>query len=420
MNRDTLIDIAIIGGGCAGLMCGCLTAIESKGSLNIVIFEKNNKTGRKLLATGNGRCNLSNTGISHEMYNKNSQVQLKSLGNLLSFEFTQKVFKDLGLLIKTDSNGRAYPKSGNASSVLDVLRNTLVQNNVQECSGVRIRTITKNQDYFTVATDSEVYKTKNIILSCGGCASSVFGTNGDGFKLAKSIGHTIVTPYPSLAPIPVKEKIRELKGVRAECNITLKDKDVIIASESGELQINEDNISGICVFNLSEVINRAFVKGISPPIIEIDFLPDIKLKDLSTFVIMNSYNKPKISIDNILSGVINKKLAAFIIKKSLGISPATYCKQIDKNNLSKICNTIKHFTLTAKEMSDFKKAQVSCGGVSTKEINFNTMSSRIVDGLFFAGEIVDVNAPCGGFNLQWAWTSAAIAAKSAVQRCIND
>lgn len=420
MTVNTSIDVAIIGGGCAGLMCGCTAAAESQGQLNIAIFEKNNKTGRKLLATGNGRCNLSNTGVSYTLYNKNSQKKLKKLGDLLSFEFTRKLFNDMGLLIKTDNCSRAYPKSGNASSVLDVLRNSLAQNSVQQLTEERINSIIKDSDVFIINSTKRKYRAKSVILACGGCASPVFGSDGDGFTLAKTFGHRIITPYPSLAPIPVKENIRELKGVRAECRIILSDKGHILAEECGELQINEDNISGICVFNLSEIVNQAFINGSNPPEIYIDFLPDISLKDLETFIMRNAFAMPEIPIEDILSGVMNKKLASFIVKKYLNLSPATYSRKLTKRELCKICEIIKCFKLTAKKMSDFKKAQVSCGGVCTDEVDFSTMSSKITDGLFFAGEIVDVNAPCGGFNLQWAWTSAVIAAKAAVRRCRND
>lgn len=421
MTTDIPIDIAIIGGGCAGLMSGCVAAAESQGKLNIVIFEKNNKTGRKLLATGNGRCNLSNTAVSFKQYNKSCQKQLKKIGELLSFEFTQKLFNEMGLLIKTDNSGRAYPKSGNASSVLDVLRNSLTQSCVEEHSGERIKSIIKAADknFIITGTHGE-YKAKNIILACGGCASPVFGSDGEGFALAKAFSHNIITPFPSLAPVPVKENIRELKGVRAECRITLTNNGEVMAEESGELQINEDNVSGICVFNLSEIVNRAFINRLKPPEILIDFLPDISIKDLQTFIIRNAFALPEISVENALSGIINKKLAAYIIKKSLNISPSLFCKKITKKELCIICESIKCFKLTPKKMSDFKKAQISNGGVCTDEVDFTTMSSMIVEGLYFAGEIMDVNAPCGGFNLQWAWTSAAIAAKSAVRRCEND
>lgn len=415
-----IIDIAIIGGGSAGLMCGYIAGLKSKKALDVVIFERNSKTGRKLLATGNGKCNLSNQYVSAASYYSQSRSSLEPIAERLSFDYTSKLFSEIGLLIKTDNCGRAYPQSGNASSVLDLLRKACHKYGVKEMIDEKIISVQKARGYFVIKSDKAKYEAKCVILCCGGCASPVFGSDGNGFKLAQSLGHTLYRAYPSLAPVFVNEDLRAIKGVRCDCKISLLSKNKVIATEKGELQINDNNISGICVFNLSRYINSAFSSGSKPPEIIIDLLPDIELSTLKTFVIKNTFANPESTLEEVLTGVINKKLGGYIVKSALGLSPSTKCRSIGKKEITKICEQIKTFRVFAKSKSDFSKAQVSAGGVKLDEIEINTMESKIINGLYFAGEIVDVDAPCGGYNLQWAWTSAAISAESAVSRCFDD
>lgn len=401
-------------------MCGCIAGRESKGKLNIAIFEQNSKTGRKLLATGNGRCNLSNKDVSVNSYFCEDNSQLNNIKEYLTYEYTQNLFADLGLLIKTDSAGRAYPQSNNASSVLDIMRNCISKYAVREYTDEKIISITREHNIFSIKSDKAQYSAQCVILACGGCASPVFGSDGSGFSLATSLGHSIARPFPSLAPLFINESLKSLKGVRCDCEIMLEMNNGELLRERGELQINENNISGICVFNLSRYVNYAYANGEKPPKIIIDFLPDIPLNNLKTFILKNVFSNPDTPLEEILTGVINKKLGGYLINKASKLSPTVKCRSARKNELISICNEIKRFMLTSKCESDFKKAQVSCGGVKRDEINFKNMSSKKVSGLYFAGEIIDVDAPCGGYNLQWAWASAAVVARSAVLRCLND
>lgn len=420
MQNKNIIDIAIVGGGAAGLMCGCIAGRESDNRLRIAIFERNSKTGRKLLATGNGRCNLGNTSSSADSYYCGSSVFPDEVRQALNFEYTKSLFNSLGLMIKTDSAGRAYPQSGNASSVLDILRNNLKKYNVEERIDDKVISIRKSGGEYTIRTNSGVFSAHCVILACGGTASPVFGSDGSGFELAKSFGHTIAKPYPSLTPLYVAENLQAIKGVRCDCEIKLQKGDKVVALERGELQINENNISGICVFNLSHYVNLAYSRGENAPDIVIDLLPDININKLKSFIMKAVFANPDIALDEVLTGIMNKKLGGFIAKKSTELSPAVKCKEVSKRELIAICNEIKNFTLSAKKVFDFSKAQVSGGGVKREEIDFNTMSSKKSDRLYFAGEIADIDAPCGGFNLQWAWASAAISARNAALRCLYD
>ncbi len=423
-DRDTrdIIDIAIIGGGAAGLMCGCIAGRKGGGALNIVIFERNAKTGKKLLATGNGRCNLSNAAVSESSYFADKPASLKENNfHVLDYEAIKSLFKELGLMLKTDSCGRAYPQSGSASSVLDVLRDNLLRFGVTERTEEYIRSIKKEDGRFSVKSDSGEYAARRVILACGSCASPVFGSDGSGFALARSLGHSITPLFPSLAPIFVRENLRSVKGVRCDCRITLKSKSSgdIIAEEAGELQINEDNISGICVFNLSGYVNRAFALKQSPPQISLDLLPEISGRELSSFILKRVFSSPDTPLELLLTGVMNKKLGAFITKSVLNVSPSLSCGNMSKQELLKLSSAIKAFTLTPEKISDFKKAQVTAGGISCDEIDFGSMESKIVEGLYLVGEAVDVSAACGGFNLHWAWSSAVYAAENAASRCYD-
>ena len=420
MKRNSIIDIAIIGGGAAGLMCGCVVGKESRGRLNTVIFERNSKTGRKLLATGNGRCNLGNTASSEESYFLSGSALSSELKERLSFEYTKELFGSLGLMIKTDSAGRAYPQSGNASSVLDILRNNIRKYGIDERTDEKVNSIKKSGGKFIIVTQSGEYTAHCVIIACGGAASPVFGSDGSGFELAKALGHTVTKPFPSLTPLSVNDDLRPIKGVRCDCEIKLQSGGETVASERGELQINENSISGICVFNISHYVNLAFSKGEKPPEIAIDLLPDVNINKLKSFIIKAVFASGDIPLDEVMTGIMNKKLAGFIIKSAASLSPAVRCSDVSKREIIAICNEIKSFKLTSKRSFDFTKAQVSGGGVRLDEVDLKNMSSKKAQGLYFAGEVLDVDAPCGGFNLQWAWTTAEISARSAVLRCLND
>lgn len=420
MKSNGIIDIAIIGGGAAGLMCGCVAGRDSRGRLNTVIFERNSKTGRKLLATGNGRCNLGNTASSETSYFLSGTDLSNELRERLSFEYTKELFGSLGLMIKTDSAGRAYPQSGNASSVLDILRNNIRKYGIEERTDEKVNSIKKSGGKFIIDTQSGKYTAHCVIIACGGAASPVFGSDGSGFELAKALGHFVAKPFPSLTPLSVTDDLRPIKGVRCDCEIKLQAGGEVIASERGELQINENSISGICVFNLSHYVNLAFRNGKKPPEIVIDLLPDVNINKLKSFIMKAVFASGDIPLDEVLTGIMNKKLAGFIIKKAVSVSPAVKCSEFSKREIIAICNEIKSFKLTAKRSFDFTKAQVSGGGVRLDEVDLKNMSSKKAQGLYFAGEVLDVDAPCGGFNLQWAWTTAEISARSAVLRCLND
>lgn len=418
--KEKIIDIAIIGGGSSGLMCGCIAGTLSREQLSIAIFEQNEKTGRKLLATGNGRCNLTNKNVSANSYFSEHTDIIADQAKYLDFSFTEKLFNDLGLLIKTDSSGWAYPNSNAASSVLDILRNSIKNSGVLELTGVKILSVKKHGDIFIINSNKTSYKARCVVLACGGCAHPALGSDGSGFDLAKKLGHRIEKVFPSLAPIVIEENLKALKGIRCKCLIRLEISGQILAQEQGELQINENDVSGICAMNLSHYINKAYAYGQKPPDIIIDFLPEISYDKAKTFILKNAYSNPTTPLKELLSGIINKRLGSYIAKNYTSLSPSAPCKNFSKKELIKICDKLKSFKLTPKEKSDFKRAQVSGGGVDLCEINIKNMASKKVDGLYFAGEIVDINAPCGGYNLHWAWASGSIAAKSAVLRCFND
>ncbi|MGN1112193.1 MAG: NAD(P)/FAD-dependent oxidoreductase, partial [Acutalibacteraceae bacterium] len=380
----------------------------------------NDRVGKKLLATGNGRCNLGNTASSEESYFLSGSALSDELRERISFEYTKELFGSLGLMIKTDSAGRAYPQSGNASSVLDVLRNNIQRLGIDERTDEKVSSIKKSGGKFIIGTQSGEYTAHSVIIACGGAASPVFGSDGSGFELAKALGHTVTKPFPSLTPLSVNDDLRPIKGVRCDCEIKLLSGGETVASEYGELQINENSISGICVFNLSHYVNLAYSKGEKPPEIVIDLLPDVSINKLKSFIMKAIFASGDIPLDEVLTGVMNKKLAGFIIKRAASLSPAAKCSDVSKREIIAICNEIKSFRLTVKRNFDFTKAQVSGGGVKLDEVDLKNMSSKKAPGLYFAGEVLDVDAPCGGFNLQWAWATADICARSAVLRCLND
>lgn len=411
-------DIAVLGGGAAGLMAAVSAARNSGGKLKITVVEKNERVGKKLLTTGNGRCNLSNSALTAEAYSGSLAEGAARLFEAYGCEYIREYFRTLGLYTRADGEGRIYPMSNSASSVLDVLRLTLREYGVRELCGTDIDKITREKNRFYLHSAGCTISCRALIMTTGGKAAVKDGGRA-GYGLLNPFGHTCTELFPTLCPVPVKSgALRSLKGQRCSCNITLKNGGRAAAREHGELQFTETALSGICVFQLSRRCAQLIKQG-EAPVLCADLLPDIAYRELYE-ELSRRVKIDNIQVEELLTGILSKRIALSALKES-GLAPLNRrVGEIKEKELKKLCQILKGWEFEAAFPGSFLQAQVTAGGVPTGEVDIGTMASKKCDGLYLAGELLDLDGKCGGYNLHWAWVSGIIAGKKAFEYLQKD
>ena len=406
-------DILVAGGGAAGIMAA-LTATEN-GKGKIFIIEKMGQLGKKILATGNGKCNFTNYYHEKDFYRGNDvSFAWKSLQKF-GYKETISLFKSYGI-IPYDRDGYVYPLPGQASCVRDILERELkstkvVINKEEKITDVSIHRKNGRQDGFIVVTGNNKYFTQKLIIATGGKAGAVHGSDGSGYSLAKSLGHSVITPFAALTSCIICGKYtKDWAGVRTKGTVrAYNSKGKLLCENTGELQFVAQGISGIPVFQVSRYISEEIVKG-RKPYLTIDIMPLYSEEEIIASLLCRK--KKNGSIGDIFTGMLHNKLAAALLK-FCDISIKRQAAGLTKDEASHIATVMKNWRLEVKDTGGFEKAQVTGGGIPASEINAETMESKICPGLYFAGEVIDVDGICGGYNLQWAWTSGYIAGNAA-------
>ena len=393
--------IAIIGGGASGLAAACAI---NKGA-DVTIYERNDRVGKKLLSTGNGRCNLLNTNISGKQIKSSDGDKIADiLGNSPSSE-VMTFFENLGLLMRIEDGGRVYPLCNQASAVLDVLRYTAAEKGARICCNFCVEKIIKKDNSFEIKSkDGKTASADIVILACGGMAAPKTGSDGLGYKLANSLGHTVAALSPALSPLKSETVFTApLKGIRCKAGIKLISSGNELVFESGEIQFTDYGVSGIAAMQLS----RHLVKGAK---IVIDFAEEYN----EEYILYRLKSAVKTGRDasELTLGIVQKRVGQQIIKHALGISPATPAGKLSDAELSKLAHAIKALPLDVYGTLSWDNAQVTSGGISLSEIEPKTMASKITDNLYILGEMLDADGECGGYNLGFAWLCALRAAES--------
>ena len=398
-------DIAVIGGGAAGFMAA-LTAKEN--GANVIILERKDRVLKKVLATGNGRCNYTNTGIKiTNYYGENPEFAEKAL-KIFTNKDTMEFFEKLGIIPKFEENGKVYPLSLQASSVVDSLRFKAESLGIPIYTEFEAEKIKYGKSNFEIlASDGHKKMVASaIILAAGGKAAPELGSNGTGFKIAENLGHTITETKPALVQLKTdKNVVKGLQGVKVECKVTVfNSANKVIGAEEGEFLFTEYGISGSVIFNLS------YLTAIyNNTIFSVDFFPDYDNETLVKKLRERRINLDYLNLDNFFNGMLNKKLGQFLLKAS-GIEKLSLpVNSLKSEQIQKIANIAKNYKIKTEGTTGFKNAQVTVGGIRTSEVNPETMESSKVRKLYFAGEILDIFGDCGGYNLQWAWASGHLA-----------
>ena len=400
-------NVIVIGGGASGLVAAVMAARQNH---RVTVLDHKDKIGKKILATGNGKCNYTNLLQTPECYRSNDSSFPYQVLSCFNVNQTIDFFKELGIYPK-EKRGYIYPNSEQAASVVDVLRMELDKLGVKIDCRVHVERIKKQKNEFVITTNKGAYKASQVVLATGGCASPSLGSDGSGYQLAKELGHTIISPLPALVQLKSPAKyFKTLAGVRTEALIKLFVEGNFLAEEKGELLIANYGVSGIPIFQLSRFASKAISEN-RKVTLQIDCLPTFSWKDTYDLIEERIKRNPTKTVEELFVGLLNNKLAYVCIKEAL-ISPATLAKAMNKNQIKALVGQIKEWQVPISEPNSFEQAQVCAGGVNTLEINPETMESKLVKGLYLTGELVDVDGSCGGYNLQWAWSSGEIAGRN--------
>lgn len=438
-------DVIIIGAGASGLIAAI--AVARQGS-SVLVIEQKEKAGKKILATGNGKCNFTNMVQSPECYRSDDSAFAMKVLSCFDLNKTLKFFDELGIYPK-NRDGYLYPNSEQASSIVQVL--------LMECERLKVKfaynevvTVIKKPNY-TVVTEivsiemnkknkagrkegnkeafnkiasnnktlltkendvlnkkGQIYHSRNLIIAAGGCASPQLGSDGSGFRFAHSFGHTIIKPLPALVQLKSPEKYcKTISGVRTAARVTAFAMQKQIAEEKGEILFTDYGVSGIPILQISRFVAKAIEKGEKVHLL-LDFLPEISGDVLENMLHNRIIQNAGKSLEEMMVGLLNHKLSYIIINKAR-LDVYKNVKLITKQEIKELVKNIKAFDMSISETNTFENAQVCAGGVSTKEIMEETMESKFSKNLYLVGELVDVDGTCGGYNLQWAWSSGYVA-----------
>lgn len=394
--------LAIVGGGASGLAAAIEASIENP-HINITVYDRMPKAGKKLLATGNGRCNFSNEDLSPAHFHGDSDF----LNRILTSPFAddENFFRDSGVLTYHE-DGRIYPKSQQASSIREALIERAEEAGVFFALDTHVTSIGVSGDGFLIHRNYF-----DAVIVCGGGKSSpAQGSDGSAYGLTKKFGHTLTPLYPALCGLTSSQKgLDKLKGVRCECNAALYCDGRYQAEESGEVQFTDKGISGIPVMNLSHLCgDKKDIKLV------LDLCNEISKEELTAHLKTARRNSRNKETEAVLNGIVNNKLGYAVMEKA-GIRPHTLISDLSPRELNALTDTLKAFEIAVNGNRGFDNSQVTCGGIKTAEVDPETMMSRLTDGLFFCGEILDIHGDCGGYNLHLAWTTGRIAGSSAAK-----
>lgn len=389
--------IVVIGGGASGFMAA-ITAARLGAA--VTILEQNSRPGKKLLSTGNGKCNLTNIAEEPGCYRSSTPEFVPQVLAGFDVQQTIRFFMELGIYTR-NRNGYLYPRSEQAASVVEVLEMEARHLKIKVKTREKVQEVLPTGRGFSVRTQTWEYPCDKVILASGSRASVIEGSCGSGYGLAESLGHTIIKPLPALTGLKGKASFYgKWAGVRTEARVTLAIHDIRLKQETGEVQLTDYGISGIPVFQLSRYAARALEEGCSVSVF-LDFLPEFDPDSLTAFLKGRMVRNPYKTLRESLVGLFPAKLIDVLAAEA--------------DTIEDVAGRIHDFEVPVREPMPFSHAQVCSGGVSCGEINPMTMESKLIPGLYFAGEITDVDGACGGYNLQWAWSSGAVAGTAAAK-----
>ena len=393
--------IGIIGGGASG-MAAALAAAENQ-EVQVILMERQTRVGRKLLSTGNGRCNLTNLHAKDGGYHGSAPKFARYAISQFPPEAALTWFRSLGLLTVAEDSGRVYPYSDQANSVVDVLRFGLEQPNITVKLGFEVEKVKKTPNGFRVEAKGETVECDRLIVACGGLAGTKLGGSMSGYKLLRALGHSCTKLRPTLVQLKSGwAGCASLKGVRANCRVEILHNGEKTAESTGQLQFTEYGLSGPVIFEIS----RDVCQGGGDWKCRLDFLPEVSANDLRGE--LTRRRETNLPVSELLTGILHNRLGR-VLTQSAGLAPNAPIRELSDWEIGQAVSAVKALEVSLTEPMGMDSAQVTAGGIVTSEFDETTMQSRLVPGLYACGEGLDIDGDCGGYNLQWAWSSGRLA-----------
>lgn len=397
--------VLVIGGGASGIIAA-LTAAEDK-TRRVILLERQQRIGRKLLATGNGRCNLTNTGASPENYHGEQEGFATAALSKFTPAQVLDFFHGMGLVTVTEYGNRVYPLSNSANSVVDVLRFALEKSGVELHCACPARAIERRGKGYVVITDEDRLEADYVIVACGGAAGAKLGGVMDGYQLLKPLGHKRTALRPALVQLlTAPEYPRALKGIRADGELSLRSRGETLCRGLGEIQFTEKGLSGPAAFDVS----RAAACAGEGADVTINFFRAFSPRQLMELLCRRRETFPELPASELFTGMLHNRLGRMLVKYA-AIPQELPIGRLDDLQLEKAAGSASGFTLKLLGTEGFDNAQVTAGGIKTTGFNPETLESWFMPGLFVCGELLDVDGDCGGYNLQWAWSSGRLAGR---------
>ena len=393
--------VGIVGGGASG-MAAALAAAEDP-QVQILLFERQARLGRKLQATGNGRCNLTNLHAQGQGYHGQEPDFAFPALDTFGPQDTLEWFRTMGLFTVAEPSGRVYPYSDQANSVVDVLRFALDRPNIRLLTGLEVSKVRRTADGFSVEAGEEAFTCDRLVIACGGLAGTKLGGSMSGYKLLSKLGHRTTRLRPALVQLKSSwGGVVGLKGIRTNCHAQIIHDGVVHTESTGELQFTEYGLSGPVIFEIS----RDACQGAGEWLCHLDFLPQTPQDELLAELIRRAGTA--LPVEELLTGILHNRLGR-VLTKAAGVHGGQSIRMLSKADLQAVCHAVKCFDVPLTEPMGMDSAQVTAGGVLTSEFDPYTMESRLVSGLYACGEVLDIDGDCGGYNLQWAWSSGRMA-----------
>jgi len=408
------LNIVIVGGGASGVATAIFAKRKNPNN-EVIILEKNDKICKKVLISGNGRCNLLNKNLDinkyHTEYFNNTKEIIENVFKKFDNKKILNFFENLGILFKEEKDGKFYPITDSANSIVNVLLYELEKLNIKVFLNTAVKDIKKDNNIFIIKTNNDIFSTDKVVISTGGCAYPQIGTTGDGYIFAERFNHKIIKPFPSVVPLIIDCKyLKKISGIKFSGNAKIIFNNQIIKENRGDILFTDYGISGSAIISISRYATELLNKNIKNKLfVGIDFVPNLDDEKLQKHIInVKNINREK-DIKFLLLGLINPKLIDYIFLDRVDLNK----KLTDLNigDIKLIVDVLKNTKYKIIGSKDFHFAQVTAGGINLKEIN-NNLESKKVNGLFFTGEVLDVDGDCGGFNLVWAFASGAVVGDS--------
>lgn len=401
-------DLAIIGGGASGMLAA-IAAKRINPSLTVVIYERMDRPGKKILATGNGRCNFTNETVSSSNFHGMNPGFVSHALKNFTVSDTISFFRALGVYPRLENTGKIFPYSGNASSVLDALRLELTRLKVETITDFNTTSISFNKGLFTLTGSKKTHTSSKVIVSTGGRASPNLGSDGSGFDLLKGLGHKLSKLSPAITQIITKgTDVKALQGIKFEGTATALNRGASQETLAGEVLFTSKGLSGPPIFQLSIKVAENICDTIS-----LDIMPELDGESVYNLLIERQKDLSHLTMESFFSGLINKRTGNLIARRSgvdkLSLPVAELSTQI----IHRMSVNIKNLTFEVDSVNTWNSAQATYGGILTEDFNPRTMESQIMSNLYATGEVLDICGDCGGFNLQWAWSSGYLAGISA-------